>query len=106
MPNKIIPPLRIYLMQNLKPSLKLFNFLKELFNKRPIIIEKIIGEKGLFSNPNNVIPTKLDKKMANKDVAIQIKMPFKRPIYYLFSIKRLYYIIHNIGYAPLYVLLR
>jgi len=57
MPNKIIPALRIYLMQNLKLSLKLFNSLKELFNTIPIIIEKIIGENGLFSNPNNVIPT-------------------------------------------------
>ena len=57
MPNKIIPALRIYLMQNLKPSLKLFNSLNELFNKRPINIEKIIGENGLFSNPNNVMPT-------------------------------------------------
>tara|TARA_Y100001970_G_scaffold119630_1_gene148380 strand:+ start:132 stop:305 length:174 start_codon:yes stop_codon:yes gene_type:complete len=56
MPNKIIPALRIYLMQNLKPSLKLFNSFKELFNKIPIINENIIGENGLFSNPNNVIP--------------------------------------------------
>ena len=57
MPNKIIPDLRIYLMQNLKPSLKLFNSLNELLNKMPINIEKIIGENGLFSNPKNVIPT-------------------------------------------------
>tara|TARA_Y100000739_G_C20530666_1_gene428744 strand:+ start:625 stop:798 length:174 start_codon:yes stop_codon:yes gene_type:complete len=57
MPNKIIPALRIYLMQNLKPSLKYFNSLKELFNKIPIIIEKIIGENGLFSNPKILIPT-------------------------------------------------
>ena len=57
MPNKIIPALRIYLMQNSKPSLKSFNSLIEFFNKIPINIEKIIGDNGLFSNPNNVIPT-------------------------------------------------
>tara|TARA_B100002052_G_scaffold92122_1_gene84810 strand:+ start:1578 stop:1823 length:246 start_codon:yes stop_codon:yes gene_type:complete len=76
MPNKIIPALRIYLMQNLKPSLKLYNSLNELFNRRPIKIEKIIGENGLFSKPNNVIPTYLDKKMAKSAVKKEIISPY------------------------------
>ena len=75
----------MYLKQNLKPLSKFFKYLKELPNKMPIIIEKIIGDNGLISKPSHVIPIKSDKKIANKDVITHIIMPFMVTTYKLYS---------------------
>tara|TARA_Y100000768_G_C23979397_1_gene684880 strand:- start:1975 stop:2325 length:351 start_codon:yes stop_codon:yes gene_type:complete len=74
-PKNIIPSFSKYLIQNLIPLSYLTVFNARLFINNPIIIAKIIGDKGLFLNPRSLTPINSDKKIAEIAVIVHKRIP-------------------------------
>ena len=75
-PKKIIPSFNNLFIQKSYPGFnpeinELFKFEKTI----PIIIAMIIGDIGLFSNPNRMLPTKFEILIERKAVRMHNSMP-------------------------------
>ena len=83
-PRQTIPSLKINLREKFMPSENIFGIVKIFPIIKPIIIESIIGEIGLFFKFNISIPIKLLKYMPERAIIKLTKIPGKT--LYMFKI--------------------
>ena len=76
-PRNTIPNLKINLREKLIPSENIFGILKIFPIIKPIIIESIIGEIGLFFKFNISVPIKLLKYIPERAIMKLTKIPGK-----------------------------
>ena len=85
-PIKIIPSFKICFVQKLMPGSPRFTDFDKFSNMKPMTMDKIIGDTGLFSKPRISLPINELKKMLNKATVEHKQNPNKNLKYLIFEV--------------------